>query len=120
MLSIGKLAAGAGDYYAAMVADGAEEYFTGAREAPGEWVGAGSDVLALSGTVEPGDFAAILEHRYPGTNVRITAARSAPKVSGFDATFCAPKSVSVLHGLTAADTVPSWCATRTTRRFALR
>jgi len=105
VLSIGKLAAGAGDYYSAMVADGAEEYFTGAREAPGEWVGAGSDVLALSGIVDPGDFAAILEHRYPATSVRITAARSAPKVSGFDATFCAPKSVSVLHGLGTDDTV---------------
>ena len=76
VLSIGKLAAGAGSYYTSMVADGAEEYFTGAREAPGEWVGQGSDDLALVGTVSPDDFAAILEHRYPGTDVRITAARS--------------------------------------------
>ncbi len=99
MLSIGKLARGAGDYYTSMVADGAEEYFTGAREAPGKWVGRGSDLLALSDTVEPDDFAAVLDHRYPGTDVRITAARSVPTVVAFDATFCAPKSVSVLHGL---------------------
>lgn len=103
VLSIGKLAAGAGDYYTAMVAQGAEEYFTGAREAPGEWIGAGTDDLALSGTVEPSDFTAILEHRHPGTSDRITGARSASKVVGFDATFCAPKSVSVLHGLGTAE-----------------
>lgn len=103
VLSIGKLAAGAGDYYTAMVAQGAEEYFTGAREAPGEWIGGGADDLALSGTVERPDFAAILDHRDPGTGERITAARSAPKVVGFDATFCAPKSVSVLHGLGTAE-----------------
>lgn len=99
MLSIGKLAAGAGGYYTAMVADGAEEYFTGAREAPGDWVGSASDNLALVGTVQAEAFADILDHRFPGTTVRITAARSAPSVVAFDATFCAPKSVSVLHGL---------------------
>jgi conjugative relaxase-like TrwC/TraI family protein len=103
LLSIGKLAAGAGDYYTAMVADGAEEYFTSAREAPGVWVGQASQRLGLAGTVQPDDFASVLDHQYPGTNVRITAARSAPSVAGFDATFCAPKSVSILHGLGTPD-----------------
>ena len=99
MLSIGKLAAGAGDYYTAMVADGAEEYYATSREAPGEWVGAAAHRLELSGTVRPEEFSAVLENRYAGTNARITAARSAPTVAAFDATFNAPKSVSVLHGL---------------------
>ncbi len=113
LLSIGKLAAGAGDYYTAMVADGAEEYFTSAREAPGVWVGQASQRLGLAGTVQPDDFASVLDHQYPGTNVRITAARSAPSVAGFDATFCAPKSVSILHGLgTPTSVLPS--ARRTT------
>ena len=103
LLSIGKLAAGAGDYYTAMVADGAEEYYTATREAPGEWVGAAGHQLGLSGTVRPDDFTAVLEHRYPGTNVRITATRSAPTVAAFDATFNAPKSVSILHGLGTPD-----------------
>lgn len=102
-MSIGKLAAGAGDYYTAMVADGAEEYYTTTREAPGDWVGAATSQLGLSGTVRPDDFAAVLEHCYPGSNVRITASRSAPTVAGFDATFNAPKSVSILHGLGTPD-----------------
>ena len=45
VLSIGKLASGTGGYYTAMVATGAEEYFTGAREAPGEWIGASGELL---------------------------------------------------------------------------
>ncbi len=103
MLSIGKLAGGAGDYYTAMVADGAEEYYTTTREAPGVWVGAVASQLGLSGTVRPDEFTAVLEHRFPGTAARVTASRSAPTVAGFDATFNAPKSVSILHGLGAPD-----------------
>ena len=103
VLSIGKLAAGAGAYYTSMVADGAEEYYTGDREAPGRWVGGGSAELGLDGSVQSEGFAAVLEHRHPGTGVRMTAARSAPTVAAFDATFCAPKSVSILHGLGSDD-----------------
>ncbi len=99
MLSIGKLTGGAGGYYTAMVADSAEEYYTGGREAPGQWIGHGPEHLGLAGTVQPEDFASVLARQFPGTNVRITGSRSAPTVVGFDATFCAPKSVSVLHAL---------------------
>jgi hypothetical protein len=38
VLSIGKLVTGAEDYYLGMVAEGHEEYYTGAGEAPGTWV----------------------------------------------------------------------------------
>jgi conjugative relaxase-like TrwC/TraI family protein len=99
VLSIGKLAAGTGGYYTAMVASGAEEYYTGAREAPGEWVGRSSVRLGLAGEVSAEEFAAVLERRHPQSGGRITAARSVPSVVAFDATFCAPKSVSVIHGL---------------------
>ncbi|HQF93810.1 MAG TPA: relaxase domain-containing protein [Microthrixaceae bacterium] len=71
-LKIGKLAAGAGDYYTAMVADGAEEYYTTTREAPGEWVGSTAQRLGLAGTVRPDDFTPVIEHRcdeiYAGIN----------------------------------------------------
>ena len=99
MLSIGKLAAGTGGYYTAMVASGAEEYYTGAREAPGHWTGQSATILGLDGEVTAEDFAALLEHRDPATGERVTAARSVPTVVAFDATFSAPKSVSILHGL---------------------
>ena len=99
MLSIGKLAAGTGGYYTAMVATGAEEYYTGAREAPGRWTGQSAGLLGLDGEVTPSDFAALLEHRDPASGEPLTAATSVPTVMAFDATFCAPKSVSILHGL---------------------
>ena len=43
--------AGPAAYYVDTVARGAEEYYTGAKEAPGVWVGAGSG-LGLAGEVD--------------------------------------------------------------------
>jgi Ti-type conjugative transfer relaxase TraA len=117
VLSIGKLAAGTGGYYTSMVVTGAEEYFTGAGEAPGEWLGRSAADLGLDSQVEAADFAAVLDHRFPGSDIRITASRSAPRVAGFDATFCAPKSVSVLHGL---GTEEVRCAVREAHDVAVR
>jgi hypothetical protein len=39
MLRLGTLAPGQQAYYLDTVAGGAEEYYTGAKEAPGEWLG---------------------------------------------------------------------------------
>ena len=52
MLSIGKLAPGRADYYLGTVANGVEDYYTGAGEAPGEWVGLSAERLGLSGQVD--------------------------------------------------------------------
>ena len=48
MLSLGKLAPGQQQYYLDTVAKGAEEYYTGAKEAPGEWRGAAPRVSACT------------------------------------------------------------------------
>ena len=53
MLSIGKMVAGAEDYYLGIVAQGKGEYYTGAGEAPGKWMGSGTDALGLRGEVIP-------------------------------------------------------------------
>lgn len=99
MLSVGKLAPGQQQYYLDTVAGGAEEYYTGAKEAPGEWIGTGASSLGLAGEVDAEALGRILEHVDPTSGFRLTAARSVPTVAGFDATFCAPKSVSVLFAL---------------------
>jgi hypothetical protein len=39
VLNIGKLGAGGERYYLATVASGVEEYYTGAGESPGFWLG---------------------------------------------------------------------------------
>jgi conjugative relaxase-like TrwC/TraI family protein len=101
VLSIGKLVAGAEDYYLNTVARGREEYYTGAGEAPGRWMGEGCARLGFSGDVAAGDLAALLAGRAPSDGAPLTTAvpSRARRVAGFDLTFSAPKSVSVLYGL---------------------
>jgi conjugative relaxase-like TrwC/TraI family protein len=99
VLSLGKLGAGQAQYYLDTVAAGAEEYYVGGKEAPGQWCGASASLLGLDGEVDGETLHRLLDHRHPLTGERLTAARSVPKVVGFDATFSAPKSVSLLFAL---------------------
>jgi conjugative relaxase-like TrwC/TraI family protein len=99
VLSLGKLAPGQQKYYIDTVARGAEEYYTGAKEAPGEWIGAAAPRLGLEGEVDAEALAHVLGHVDPTGTYRLTAAHSVPTVAGFDVTFCAPKSVSLLFAL---------------------
>ena len=99
MLSLGKLSPGQQEYYLRTVADGAEEYYVGAKEAPGEWVGQSAARLGLGGEVDADTLHWVLEGRDPGMGERLTRAQGAPKVPGWDATFCAPKSVSLVFAL---------------------
>lgn len=103
MLSLGKLAPGQQQYYLDSVARGAEEYYTGTREAPGVWVGAGAEALGLAGEVDGDTLARVLANEHPGEGWRLTGSRSVPVVAGFDVTFCAPKSVSLLFALGAPE-----------------
>ncbi|MBA2283327.1 MAG: relaxase domain-containing protein [Acidimicrobiia bacterium] len=98
-MSLGKLAPGGHEYYVEVVAKGAEEYYVGAREAPGTWIGAASGRLGLEGEVDAEVLERILRHTDPSGVYRLTAAHSVPTVAAYDATFCAPKSVSLLFAL---------------------
>ncbi|ANC88623.1 relaxase domain-containing protein [Sphingomonas sp. NIC1] len=54
--------AGGGDaagYYAA------DNYYTGEQEGPSEWGGGGAEELGLSGTVNAGKFAEVLDGKLP-------------------------------------------------------
>jgi len=104
VLSIGKLVAGAEDYYLSMVAEGREEYYSGAGESPGTWLGAGTDDLGLTGPVKPEALAAIVAGISPHTGADLgLPRRSGTRVGGFDLTFSAPKSVSLLYALGSLD-----------------
>jgi Ti-type conjugative transfer relaxase TraA len=89
VLSIGKIGGGNGDprYYVDAVARGHEDYYTGDGEAQGEWYGSGAASKGLTGSVEEDEFLALLRP----ANHRTTL--------GFDLTFSAPKSVSILFGV---------------------
>ncbi|MET0377253.1 MAG: MobF family relaxase, partial [Rhizorhabdus sp.] len=84
--------AGGGDpasYYAA------DNYYTGEQEGPSAWGGEGSAALGLSGHVEADVFTAVLEGRLPG-DVTIAAGGNGTRSKGFELTFNAPKSVSLI------------------------
>lgn len=100
MLSIGKLGVGQADYYLQAVGQGIEDYYTGAGEAPGRWLGAATTELALNGTVEADALRAVLNGNRPDNAGPLTrSGQGKSRVPGFDLTFSAPKSVSVLFGL---------------------
>jgi Ti-type conjugative transfer relaxase TraA len=100
MLSIGKMVARSEEYYIRTVAAGREEYYTGSGESPGYWMGEGARRLGLDGEVAPGDLRLILAGTSPDGEI-LTAGRvaEANRVSGFDLTWSAPKSASLLYGL---------------------
>lgn len=98
MLNIGKLGRGGEAYYLETVASGAEDYYLHAGEAAGFWLGAAAADLGLVGVVEPEALRAVLGATDPASGVALGPS-PARKVPGFDLTFRAPKSVSVLWGL---------------------
>ncbi|HEX8690198.1 MAG TPA: MobF family relaxase [Solirubrobacterales bacterium] len=102
MLSIGKLGKGQERYYLDKVAEGAEDYYSGEGEVAGEWLGDAAEDLTLSGEVEAAQLEAMLTGRNPADGEPLVGMRGVPSsgsVPGFDLTFSAPKSVSLLWGL---------------------
>ena len=107
MLSIGKLKAGQAKYYLdhaegrvdviESIGEGAEEYYLGSGEARGEWLGDGSAELGLAGSVEGEELRRLLAGLDPRDGATLRSSRA--KVAGFDLTFSAPKSVSVVFGI---------------------
>jgi conjugative relaxase-like TrwC/TraI family protein len=97
VVSIGKIAVGQHAYYEQQVARGADDYYTGRGEVPGEWQGAGAQALGLSGRVEGGQFSALVAGMDPrDPSVRLRWSACDPEVAALDLTLSAPKSVSVL------------------------
>jgi conjugative relaxase-like TrwC/TraI family protein len=103
VLSIWKLRVGQEAYHLSGVAQSLDDYYTGAGEVPGQWVGGGAERLGLAGTVAGDDLRAVLAGIQPGTaglSPNGTAINPHPRrVPGFDLTFKAPKSASVLYAV---------------------
>ncbi len=99
MLNIGKLARGQQGYYLNSVARGVEDYYLGAGEAPGYWLGGGATDLGLEGHVREWELTPVLEGRDPATGEAVSHRHHKARMPGFDLTFRAPKSVSLVHAL---------------------
>jgi conjugative relaxase-like TrwC/TraI family protein len=112
VLSIGKLAAGQARYYldqaearvdvVASVGGGIEDYYGGA-EAHGMWLGRAARALGLSGDVDCDELRRVLAGCDPWSGDALRGGRSRATVAGFDLTFSAPKSVSVVFGVGGAE-----------------
>jgi len=96
-MSIHRLGAGAEGYYLDQVVSGVEDYSSGEGEAPGYWL-ATSHQLGLDGTVQPEQLRAVLTGHDPATGDNLHHTRNR-RVPGWDLTFRAPKSVSILWAM---------------------
>jgi conjugative relaxase-like TrwC/TraI family protein len=108
VLSIGKLGADQAGYYERQVANGRDDYYSGRGEAPGEWTGRGAQALGLEGVVAGAQFKALMAGINPADPELAGPLRSSENrkqsVVGFDLTFSAPKSVSVLFAVADEET----------------
>jgi conjugative relaxase-like TrwC/TraI family protein len=103
MLSIGKTRLSGEGYYLAAVADGVDEYYRGVGEAPGRWTGAAAVTLGLEGEVGAEQLRAVWAGQHPVTGEAL-GRFPGREIAGYDLTFRAPKSVSLLALLGDPDT----------------
>lgn len=80
-----------------------DDYYTRGGEPPGRWAGDGAARLSLAGPVTQAEFEALLAGLDPGTGARLVqqGGRGQNHSAGWDMTFSAPKSVSVLWALSS-------------------
>ena len=97
MLKIHVIRQGGHHYYVDDLVPGRAEGTLVAGESPGAWTGSGATALGVAAAVEATAFGEVLEGRLPRWGTSLRAIRADRSVAGFDLTFCAPKSVSILH-----------------------
>ena len=76
------------------------DYLLEGQELPGLWHGRAAERLGLAGTIDASDWAALCDNQHPATGETLTVRQKANRRVGYDFTFSAPKSVSLLYGLT--------------------
>jgi conjugative relaxase-like TrwC/TraI family protein len=79
---------------------GPVDYYLDPDEPAGQWRGLGRHALGLDGPAAGEELRALLDGRDPHTGERLGRRFGESSARGFDATFSAPKSVSVLWALT--------------------
>lgn len=72
-------------------------------EPAGGWLGRGAEVFGLRGRVDERAIGAVLEGRDPQTSELLSPNHARVVVRAYDLTYCAPKSVSLLHALGARE-----------------
>ena len=94
---------GSHDYYVQGLVPGRAEGTLVAGEEPGIWSGSAASTLGLVGQVEAEPFAEVMEGHDPCSGRPLRARAGARSVAAYDLSFCAPKSVSILHLLASRE-----------------
>ncbi|MFZ0059970.1 MAG: MobF family relaxase [Acidimicrobiales bacterium] len=103
MLSVAKVRRGHEAYYLEATA-ASSPGCPGLVEPDGAWWGGLAEVLGLAGrTVEAAQLSTLLAGADPTTRAPLDPRHDRVKVTAFDCTFAAPKSVSLLHALAPPD-----------------
>lgn len=84
------------EYLISSVADGLEDYYMGAGEAPGVWRGRWAESLGLEGVVGAAELRALVDGLDPRSGEDLLAGLRERKVRAIDVTLSVPKSVSLL------------------------
>jgi conjugative relaxase-like TrwC/TraI family protein len=93
VLSIGAMTSGQGEYYLSL---GREDYYTKGGEPPGRWFGKGASDLELAGRVDPETLRNLFAGYDRNGFALIQNAGKDNHQPGWDLTFSAPKSLSVM------------------------
>lgn len=83
------------DYFSSELSQG--DYYFGAQEIVGQWGGKAADMLGLSGAVTQEAFNQLVDNIDPRTGERLTSHNKGNRRPGYDLTFNAPKSLSILY-----------------------
>src|SRR5436190_15176017 len=100
MLSIGPMSGGQSHYYTHLAR---EDYYLHGGEPPGHWHGRGAHQLQLSGQVTNDNLNLLFDGYSPDGHALVQNAGTDKRRPGFDLTFSAPKSVSVLWAVARSD-----------------
>ena len=97
MLGVHRISEGGATYYLSDLAQELPVPSGWEESGPAAWFGRAADGLGLEGAVEPDRLRSALDGRNPASGQRLRSDRAT--VVGFDLTFSAPKSASVVFGL---------------------
>jgi conjugative relaxase-like TrwC/TraI family protein len=92
------------EYLIRSVADGMEDYYMGAGEAPGVWRGRWAVELGLEGVVDADALRALVNGLDPNTGVDLLAGHRERTVRAIDVALSVPKSASLLWALGTPET----------------
>lgn len=84
-----------------------DDYYSEGQEIAGLWGGKAAERLGLKGQVDQESYFALCDNLDPNTGDKLTPRQKDNRRAGYDFTFSAPKSVSVMYELTSDDRILS-------------